>query len=60
MTTSDILVIQTQGLSKAYKGVTALRDLNLEVPKHTIFGFLDLTGVDAGQTCAKWPIPRSA
>ena len=60
MTTSDILVIQTQGLSKAYKGVTAMRDLNLEVPKHTIFGFLELTDVDAGQTCAKWPILRSA
>ncbi len=60
MTTSDILVIQTQGLSKAYEGVTALRDLDLQVPKHTNFGFLELTDVDAGQTCAKWPIPRSA
>ena len=59
-TTSDILVIQPQGLSKAYKGVTALQDLNLEMPKHTIFAFLKLMDVDARQTCAKWPMSRYA
>ncbi len=41
-------VIQTQGLSKTYKGVAALRDLDLRVPQHAIFGFLGPNG--AGKT----------
>jgi ABC-2 type transport system ATP-binding protein len=41
-------VIRTHGLSKAYKGVQALRSLDLEVPRHSIFGFLGPNG--AGKT----------
>ncbi len=41
-------VIQTQGLSKAYKGFTALKSLDISVPQHSIFGFLGPNG--AGKT----------
>jgi ABC-2 type transport system ATP-binding protein len=41
-------VIDTQGLSKAYKRVEALKALNLRVPKNSIFGFLGPNG--AGKT----------
>jgi ABC-2 type transport system ATP-binding protein len=42
------LVIDSHNLSKAYKGVQALKDLNLKVPQHSIFGFLGPNG--AGKT----------
>ncbi|UCC72165.1 MAG: ABC transporter ATP-binding protein [Gemmatimonadota bacterium] len=42
------LVIRTQKLSKAYKGVQALASLDLEVPCNSIFGFLGPNG--AGKT----------
>ena len=42
------LVIETQGLSKTYKGVQALSGLNLKVQQHSIFGFLGPNG--AGKT----------
>ena len=42
------LVIETRGLSKAYKGVQALSGLNLKVAEHSIFGFLGPNG--AGKT----------
>jgi ABC-2 type transport system ATP-binding protein len=45
--TSD-LVIETHGLSKAYKNVQALKSLDLKVAKHSIFGFLGPNG--AGKT----------
>jgi ABC-2 type transport system ATP-binding protein len=41
-------VIDTYGLSKHYKQVDALQNLNLRVPKHSIFGFLGPNG--AGKT----------
>jgi len=41
-------VIHTQGLSKAYKKIDALKSLGLEVPKNSIFGFLGPNG--AGKT----------
>jgi len=41
-------VIATHGLSKTYKQVHALKDLNLQVPEHSIFGFLGPNG--AGKT----------
>jgi ABC-2 type transport system ATP-binding protein len=41
---SDTLIIQTSGLGKAYKGVTALKSLDLYVPRHSIFGFLGPNG----------------
>ncbi len=42
------LVIETHGLSKAYKNVQALKSLDLKVAKHSIFGFLGPNG--AGKT----------
>jgi ABC-2 type transport system ATP-binding protein len=48
MRTSETLVISTHGLSKSYKGVTALKALDLQVPKNSIFGFLGPNG--AGKT----------
>ena len=41
-------VIETHGLSKTYKGVQALKPLDLRVPEHSIFGFLGPNG--AGKT----------
>lgn len=41
-------VIDTHGLSKAYKQVTALNGLNLKVARNSIFGFLGPNG--AGKT----------
>jgi ABC-type uncharacterized transport system ATPase subunit len=40
MDTSNSLVIETHNLCKAYKMVQALKDLNLTVKLHSIFGFL--------------------
>ena len=48
MTQPQALVIQTQGLGKVYKNVTALKSLDLTVPKNSIFGFLGPNG--AGKT----------
>ena len=45
---SDELVIQTSGLSKAYKNIQALKGLDLKVRRHSIFGFLGPNG--AGKT----------
>jgi ABC-2 type transport system ATP-binding protein len=41
-------VIHTQGLSKTYKQISALKGLDLKVPKNSIFGFLGPNG--AGKT----------
>jgi ABC-2 type transport system ATP-binding protein len=38
------LVISTQNLSKSYNGVQALKSLDLEIPKNSIFGFLGPNG----------------
>jgi ABC-2 type transport system ATP-binding protein len=48
MDTQSSAVIETHSLSKAYKGVQALKDLNLTVRQHSIFGFLGPNG--AGKT----------
>jgi ABC-2 type transport system ATP-binding protein len=48
MNTNYDLVIETHGLSKAYKNVQALKSLELKVAKHSIFGFLGPNG--AGKT----------
>ncbi len=47
MTASD-LVINTQGLSKSYGDIHALKSLDLRVPKNSIFAFLGPNG--AGKT----------
>jgi ABC-2 type transport system ATP-binding protein len=41
-------VIDTHGLSKSYKEIHALKELDLRVPEHSIFGFLGPNG--AGKT----------
>lgn len=48
MITSQDLIIETEGLSKSYGDVTALKSLSLKVPKNSIFGFLGPNG--AGKT----------
>jgi ABC-2 type transport system ATP-binding protein len=48
MNASDSIVIQTEGLTKTFKSVNALTELNLRVPKNSIFGFLGPNG--AGKT----------
>ena len=48
MTDTPAIVINTSGLSKAFGNVQALEDLNLRVPKNSIFGFLGPNG--AGKT----------
>ena len=48
MNQSNHFVIQTEGLRKAYGEVQALRNVNLNVPEHSIFGFLGPNG--AGKT----------
>ncbi|RPI82788.1 MAG: ABC transporter ATP-binding protein [Chloroflexi bacterium] len=50
MNSSNENVIQTQGLGKAYKGAKVLHDLNLEVPKNSIFGFLGPNGAGKSTT----------
>ena len=48
MNQSKEMVIQTDNLGKVYGQVQALRKLDLQVPKHSIFGFLGPKG--AGKT----------
>ena len=50
MDVQNSLVIETQNLSKAYKGVQALKDLNLKVKEHSIFGFLGPNGAGKSTT----------
>ena len=50
MNTTDTFVIRTHGLSKAYNGAAALQDLNLQVPKHAVFGFLGPNGAGKSTT----------
>src|SRR5688572_25276951 len=46
----DTLVIQTRGLTKAYRGSSVLKDLDFKVPKHSIFGFLGPNGAGKSTT----------
>ena len=48
METNGTPVIETEGLTKTYKGVEALKSLSLRVSKNSIFGFLGPNG--AGKT----------
>ncbi|MBT3996260.1 MAG: ABC transporter ATP-binding protein [Chloroflexi bacterium] len=41
---SNGTIVETAGLTKSYKGVNALKGLDLNVPKHSIFGFLGSNG----------------
>ena len=46
----DTFVISTQGLTKTYKGVNALQDLTLRVPRGSICGFLGPNGAGKSTT----------
>ena len=48
MNQSDKFVIETDGLSKSFGDVQAFHNVNLGVPRHSIFGFLGPNG--AGKT----------
>jgi len=48
MASSDSIVIRTQGLSKSYKNVTALKPLDVKIPRNSIIGVLGPNG--AGKT----------
>src|SRR6476620_9986295 len=50
MIAADGVVINTQALSKEYKGVRALDGLTLQVPKNSIFGFLGPNGAGKSTT----------
>lgn len=50
MTPNREIVIQTDNLSKSFGDIQALKGLNLQVPKHSIFGFLGPNG--AGKSTA--------
>lgn len=43
-------IIKTVNLTKTYNGVSALKDLNLTVKKHSIFGFLGPNGAGKSTT----------
>ena len=44
------IVIQAEGLSKAYKGTPVLDGLTLRVPRHAIVGFLGPNGAGKSTT----------
>jgi ABC-2 type transport system ATP-binding protein len=50
MSVNSPVVIQTQNLSKTYKGVQALTNLNLTVNQNSIFGFLGPNGAGKSTT----------
>ena len=50
MDSPNSLVIETHNLSKTYKDVQALTDLNLTVKEHSIFGFLGPNGAGKSTT----------
>lgn len=50
MTASETYVIDTHGLSKRYKEVSALQPLNLQVRQHSICGFLGPNGAGKSTT----------
>lgn len=43
-------IIQTQGLCKKYGSVTALKSLDLRIPRHAICGFFGLNGAGKSTT----------
>ena len=43
-------VIETDGLTKTYKGISALENLSLAVPRYRIFGLLGPNGAGRSTT----------
>ena len=59
---ADPFTIETVELKKDYNGVQAVRDLNLQVPAGSIFGFLGRNGTGKTTTiksCSAWPDRRA-
>ena len=50
MENTDTFVIEANGLGKAYKGVKVLDGVNLQVPRHSIYGFLGPNGAGKSTT----------
>lgn len=50
MTDKNDFAISTQNLTKTYRGVEALRSLDLKVPRNSIFGFLGPNGAGKSTT----------
>ena len=50
MENTDTYVIEAYGLSKAYRGVKVLDGVNLQVPRHSIYGFLGPNGAGKSTT----------
>jgi ABC-2 type transport system ATP-binding protein len=50
MSASETYIIDTHGLTKTYKGVYALQQLNLHVRQHSICGFLGPNGAGKSTT----------
>ena len=50
MHSSNTDVITTDALTKTYKGASAVQDLSLTVPRHSIFGFLGPNGAGKSTT----------
>lgn len=50
MQTDTNSVIRTTALSKAYNGVKVLNGINIQVPKHSIYGFLGPNGAGKSTT----------
>ncbi len=50
MHSSDTDVITTDALTKTYRGISAVQDLSLTVPRHSIFGFLGPNGAGKSTT----------
>ena len=50
MPSSNTDVITTDALTKTYKGASAVQDLSLTVPRHSIFGFLGPNGAGKSTT----------
>jgi ABC-2 type transport system ATP-binding protein len=48
--TSNYFVIETTDLTKTYHDETAVKSINLQVPKHSIFGFLGPNGAGKSTT----------
>ena len=48
--TNNTNVIEANGLSKSYKGVKVLDGVNLQVPRHSIYGFLGPNGAGKSTT----------
>ena len=58
MQESGVLAIHTEGLSKSYKGVTAVNGLTMQVPNHSIYGFLTVNSLTQELPLPGYAIPQ--